>query len=126
MIMKRGATQVARHPRAMKHRFPILIVLLLATFGTAGFVRAADKPNILVILSDDQGYMDTGFQGCKDIPTPHLDRLARSGLRCTSGYVSHPFCSPTRDGHFLSAQQVDQRTLIQQVHLDFVVPVRVR
>jgi arylsulfatase A-like enzyme len=75
-----------------------LIALVLATFGTAGFVRAADKPNILVILSDDQGYMDTGFQGCKDIPTPNLDRLARSGLRCTSGYVSHPFCSPTRAG----------------------------
>jgi arylsulfatase A-like enzyme len=51
-----------------------------------------------VIVSDDQGYLDTGFQGCKDIPTPHLDRLARSGLRCTSGYVSHPFCSPTRAG----------------------------
>ena len=33
------------------------------------------KPNILLILSDDQGYADVGFHGCKDIPTPHLDRL---------------------------------------------------
>jgi arylsulfatase A-like enzyme len=57
---------------------------------------AAERPNILVIVSDDQGYADTGFQGCKDIPTPHLDRLARTGVRCTNGYVTHPFCSPTR------------------------------
>lgn len=59
---------------------------------------AADGPNILVILADDLGYADVGFQGCKDIPTPHLDRLAKSGIRCTDGYVSHPFCSPTRAG----------------------------
>lgn len=56
------------------------------------------KPNVLVIVSDDQGYADTGFQGGKDVPTPHLDALAKSGVRCTSGYVSHPFCSPTRAG----------------------------
>jgi len=54
------------------------------------------RPNILLIVSDDQGYADAGFQGCTDIPTPHLDRLAREGLHCTSGYVTHPFCSPTR------------------------------
>ena len=54
------------------------------------------KPNILLIVSDDQGYADTGFNGCQDIPTPNLDRLAESGVRCTSGYVTHAFCSPTR------------------------------
>jgi len=59
---------------------------------------SAEKPNILVIVSDDHGYADTGFQGSKDIPTPNLDRLAGEGLRCTQGYVSHPFCSPTRAG----------------------------
>lgn len=56
------------------------------------------RPNILLIVSDDQGYADTGFQGAKDIPTPHLDRLAKSGIRFTSGSVTHPFCSPTRAG----------------------------
>lgn len=59
---------------------------------------AVERPNILVILADDLGYADLGFQGSKDIPTPHLDRLAKSGIRCTDGYVSHPFCSPTRAG----------------------------
>jgi len=49
-----------------------------------------------VIVADDLGYADVGFQGCKDIPTPHLDALAKSGVVCTNGYVTHPFCSPTR------------------------------
>ncbi len=54
------------------------------------------RPNIVVILSDDQGYADAGFQGSKDCPTPNLDRLAREGVRCTQGYVTHPYCSPSR------------------------------
>jgi arylsulfatase A-like enzyme len=56
------------------------------------------RPNIIVILADDLGYADVGFQGCKHIPTPNLDSLARQGIRFTNGYVSHPFCSPTRAG----------------------------
>ncbi|CAN5793240.1 hypothetical protein BH11VER1_BH11VER1_23950 [soil metagenome] len=56
------------------------------------------KPNVIFIVADDMGNADTGFQGSKDIPTPNLDALAHSGVRCTNGYVSHPFCSPTRAG----------------------------
>jgi arylsulfatase A-like enzyme len=66
--------------------------------GLPAAAEPKPKPNILLIVSDDQGYADAGFQGCGDIPTPHLDQLAREGLICTSGYVSHPFCSPTRAG----------------------------
>ncbi|MCA9186189.1 MAG: sulfatase-like hydrolase/transferase [Pirellulaceae bacterium] len=58
----------------------------------------AASTNVLVIVSDDQGYGDAGFQGSSEIVTPNLDRLAASGVRCTNGYVSHPFCSPTRAG----------------------------
>jgi arylsulfatase A-like enzyme len=58
----------------------------------------ARKPNIIVILADDLGYADVGFHGCKDIPTPHLDSLAKRGVRFTNGYVSGPYCSPTRAG----------------------------
>jgi arylsulfatase A-like enzyme len=57
-----------------------------------------DKPNILLIVADDLGYADVGFHGCKDIPTPNLDALAASGVKFTSGYVSGPYCSPTRAG----------------------------
>lgn len=56
------------------------------------------KPNVIILLADDLGYGDLGFQGCKDIPTPNLDALARSGARCTDAYVSAPVCSPTRAG----------------------------
>jgi len=56
------------------------------------------RPNIIILLADDLGYADVGFQGCKDIPTPNLDALAKSGVRCTNGYVSGPYCSPTRAG----------------------------
>jgi arylsulfatase A-like enzyme len=61
-------------------------------------LQAADKPNIVVIVGDDMGYADIGAHGCKDIPTPNLDALAKAGTRFTSGYVSGPYCSPTRAG----------------------------
>jgi arylsulfatase A-like enzyme len=59
---------------------------------------AGRKPNIIVILADDMGSSDVGFMGCRDIPTPNLDSIAKRGVRFTNGLVSHPFCSPTRAG----------------------------
>jgi arylsulfatase A-like enzyme len=59
---------------------------------------AAEKPNILVFLCDDTGWAECGFQGNKDIPTPHIDSIAAGGVRFTQGYVSGPYCSPTRAG----------------------------
>ena len=68
-------------------------------------VAAAERPNILLIVGDDMGYADVGFHGCKDIPTPHLDALAAAGVRCTNGYVTGPYCSPTRAGLLTGRQQ---------------------
>src|SRR3954465_5583081 len=81
--------------RAARTAFFLFAVLILRS--TAVFA-AGDKPNIIVIVGDDMGYADVGVQGCKDIPTPHLDALAKSGVRFTSGYVSGPYSSPTRAG----------------------------
>jgi arylsulfatase A-like enzyme len=64
----------------------------------ASAVAAADKPNILVIVADDMGYGDVGVYGCRDIPTPNIDALAKHGVKFTNGYVSAPVCSPTRAG----------------------------
>lgn len=75
------------------NRLTALVCTLISTASLA-----ADKPNVLVIVADDLGYADLGFQGARDIPTPNLDALAKQGVRCTNGYVSHPFCSPTRAG----------------------------
>jgi arylsulfatase A-like enzyme len=58
----------------------------------------ARRPNIVVIVADDQGYAEAGCYGNKDVPTPHMDSLARNGIRFTDGYVSCPVCSPTRAG----------------------------
>ncbi|MBB4078048.1 arylsulfatase A-like enzyme [Lewinella aquimaris] len=52
----------------------------------------------MLILVDDLGYGDVGFNGSKDIPTPQIDRLARSGVIFTDGYVSYPVCGPSRAG----------------------------
>ena len=59
-------------------------------------IKTPKKPNILVILCDDLGYSDLGFNGSKDIPTPAIDELAFGGTIMTSAYVAHPFCGPSR------------------------------
>jgi arylsulfatase A-like enzyme len=56
------------------------------------------RPNILLIVSDDVGYADIGIYGSRDIPTPNIDRMAQEGIRFTNAYVSGPYCSPTRAG----------------------------
>ena len=56
-------------------------------------------PNIIVVFTDDQGYADLGVQGIlDDIQTPHIDQMAREGVRFTDGYITAPQCSPSRAG----------------------------
>ena len=57
-----------------------------------------DRPNIIIILTDDQGYNDVGFNGCIDIQTPNIDRIANNGVVFTNGYVSYAVCGPSRAG----------------------------
>ena len=59
---------------------------------------AARKPNVIVLLGDDMGYHDISLHGSKEIPTPHIDSIAQNGIRFSNGYVSGPYCSPTRAG----------------------------
>jgi arylsulfatase A-like enzyme len=73
---------------------------ILAAPAAAATVREGlrPKPNVLIIVADDLGYADIGVHGGRDAQTPHIDALAASGVRCTSGYVSAPYCSPSRAG----------------------------
>ena len=63
------------------------------------FPLTASADNWVVIVADDLGYGETGMMGAvDDIATPHIDALARGGVRCTSGYVTSSYCSPSRAG----------------------------
>ncbi len=73
-----------------------LLVLLLCVFFP--FVADARQPNIVVLLADDLGYGELGCQGNQQIPTPHIDSIAASGVRFTDGYVSAAYCSASRAG----------------------------
>lgn len=69
------------------------ILLLLHVAG-----KAQEKPNIILILSDDAGYADFGFQGSRFIATPNIDKIANEGVKFTNAYVSGAVCSPSRAG----------------------------
>lgn len=68
-------------------------------FALWGFTQAADRPNIILIYTDDHGHADLGIHGVmKDLKTPNLDALARSGVVATQGYTTAPQCVPSRGG----------------------------
>src|SRR5690242_17953237 len=75
-----------------------LFLIANLTWPFAVALAADSRPNIIVIVGDDMGYADIGPHGCKEIPTPHLDELAAGSTRCSNGYVSAPYCSPSRAG----------------------------
>lgn len=65
-------------------------------FRASGTIAKSKRPNVVVIVSDDQGYGDIGIFGNEDIQTPHLDRLAGEGLALTQHYAGAPLCAPSR------------------------------
>ena len=73
-----------------------MLKLLLATFSIALAIPVMAKPNLIVIFIDDMGYGDIGPFGSKKNDTPHLDRMAKEGMKLTSFYVASPVCSPSR------------------------------
>ncbi len=73
---------------------------------TAQAVIPATKPNVVIILTDDQGWADLSCQGqVDDVRTPNIDALAARGVRCTAGYVTSPQCSPSRAGLLIGRHQ---------------------
>ena len=75
--------------RSLKH-------LCLGTLFFQSILAAADEPNIIMIMSDDQGWGDVGFNGNSDLKTPHLDAMAANGTKFNRFYAASPLCSPTR------------------------------
>lgn len=85
-----------------QHRSITNLLLLCLIVSQTGITIAAEgdrsRPNVIVILTDDQGTIDAGCFGAGDLETPHIDGLARRGLRLTQFYAAAPVCSPSRAG----------------------------
>ena len=83
----------------MRHRH-VLNAVILSVVGTPFVVLADEKPNIVIILTDDQGYADVSYNphSPPEVNTPNIDALASSSIICTQGYTSGHVCSPTRAG----------------------------
>lgn len=64
-----------------------------------------NHPNVIVIMTDDLGYVDVGFNGSVEIPTPNIDRIAQQGVKFTNGYTPYSVCSPSRAGFITGRYQ---------------------
>src|SRR4029453_8820641 len=76
-------------------------------FAVAAPIAAADRPNVLVVLSDDHSVPHVGCYGDKDIRTPTLDRLAAEGIRFDRAYVTCPQCVPSRASILTGRHPID-------------------
>lgn len=73
-----------------------VLILAALILGASAESQAQSPPNIVLIMMDDIGYGDLGSYGALDVRTPHIDRLAREGVRLTEAYANGPVCTPTR------------------------------
>ena len=78
--------------------FYFLIIIVIFSCKSKTETIQNEKPNIIVILVDDAGYVDFGFMGSKDLQTPNIDKLAKSGVVFTDAHVSATVCAPSRAG----------------------------
>ena len=109
-----------------------LALLLTSLFSYAQKKSIAnEKPNIIVIYTDDHGYADLGIQGQRsDVKTPNIDQLARDGVRMTSGYVTAPQCAPSRAGMLTGRYQqkfgLDENNTIPLPLEETILPQRLK
>jgi arylsulfatase A-like enzyme len=90
-------------------------LLLVASSGTAMKQARPDRPNVVLIMTDDAGYADIGSYGAPDIRTPNIDSLARDGVKLTDFYANAMSCTPTRAGLIAGRYQ-------QRYGVEFVLP----
>ena len=96
-----------------KNKSKILSVfsLIMVVFTVMGCMQEKKKtsqknhPNVIVIMTDDLGYVDVGFNGSVEIPTPNIDRIAQHGVKFTNGYTPYSVCSPSRAGFITGRYQ---------------------
>ena len=74
----------------------VILVLTFATFLQPASGQTAKRPNVLLILTDDQGFGDLASYGAKDLRTPNMDSIVARGMRFDNFYANCPVCSPSR------------------------------
>lgn len=82
-----------------------IFIVFTAAAVTGPRSAAAERPNVVFIMTDDMGYGDLGVYGAPDTSTPEIDRLASQGIRLTNFYSNGPACSPTRAGFITGRYQ---------------------
>lgn len=90
--------QISRTDALLCFMLAAVAAVFVSRVATAAERDAGPKPNMVIFYSDDQGWGETGAYGNKEIPTPHIDSLAKQGVRFTQGYVAATYCSPSRAG----------------------------
>src|SRR3954447_20176840 len=112
--------------RARSERMPRrLLLATLALIGVGAFEGPARaqasgrRPNIVLIVSDDQGYRDLGCFGSPEIRSPNIDHLAEGGIRLTNFYVTWPACTPSR-GSLLTGRYPQRNGLYDMIRNDLV------
>ncbi len=99
MQTTRRATLRAGAAAAVSAVFPVFSIALLGAASTLVCSAQAIRPNIVYILADDMGLGDVGaYNPDGKIPTPHIDRIAREGVRFTDAHTNSSVCTPTRYG----------------------------
>lgn len=83
----------------------MILLLCCLLLGAAPSPAQEKKPNIVFILIDDMGYADIGCMGSKEIRTPHIDRIAKEGVKLSNFYANAPVCTPTRAGFITGRYQ---------------------
>ena len=112
-------------------------LLIFAFLFTHMFVLAqknplhSEKPNIIVIFTDDHGFADLGVQGqLSDVKTPYIDQMAKEGVTMTSGYITAPQCTPSRaellTGRYQQRFGLDENGTIPLPLEELIIPERLK
>ncbi|MFB5945237.1 sulfatase family protein [Albibacterium profundi] len=80
----------------LKHRISVILILLSSVPFLDTDAQTIEKPNVIIINTDDLGYGDLSAYGATEIKTPHIDALAENGIRFTNGHATSATCTPSR------------------------------
>jgi arylsulfatase A len=100
-------------------RLVVMIGLMLCELAAAAPAARAARPNVILIVSDNQAYSDLGCFGSRDVVSPHFDRMAAEGVKATNFYVTSPACTPSRSS-ILTGRYPQRNGLYEMIRNEMV------